>query len=132
MPLYSYIPGEPVLISPSTGLIGVPEQTQNGLTIRVLLNPSTRIGQLVRVDATINKAKLSLHTKEIAVNRFLQQSALLESASGLYYVMRADHSGDTRGEEWYTDLTCLAVDASAPLFSQPQTAIAQGSAIKPY
>ena len=32
--------------------------------------------------------------------------------SGYYYVMVANHSGDTRGQPWYTDLTCLAVDAT--------------------
>jgi hypothetical protein len=31
---------------------------------------------------------------------------------GLYYVMRADHTGDTRGQNWYSDLTCLSVDAT--------------------
>jgi hypothetical protein len=26
--------------------------------------------------------------------------------------MRADHTGDTRGQNWYSDLTCLSVDAT--------------------
>ena len=32
------------------------------------------------------------------------------STDGLYRVFVAEHSGDTRGSEWYTDLTCLAVN----------------------
>jgi len=27
--------------------------------------------------------------------------------------MLAEHSGDTRGNEWYTDLLCLAVNKTA-------------------
>jgi hypothetical protein len=32
----------------------------------------------------------------------------------LYYVMIAEHVGDTRGNEWYTELNCLAVNADIP------------------
>jgi hypothetical protein len=32
--------------------------------------------------------------------------------------MVADHIGDTRGQEWYSDLTCLAIDATVtPIFA---------------
>ena len=48
----SYIPAAPVLITPSTGLIGVPEQTQNGLEITTLLNPNIRIGQTIKLQST--------------------------------------------------------------------------------
>ncbi|WP_256859231.1 hypothetical protein [Burkholderia cenocepacia] len=32
---------------------------------------------------------------------------------GFYRVMIAEHRGDTRGNDWYTEATCIAVDASA-------------------
>jgi hypothetical protein len=34
------------------------------------------------------------------------------NADGLYYVLSANHTGDTRGKPWYTDLIMLAVDAT--------------------
>jgi hypothetical protein len=43
----------------------------------------------------------------------LDQSIKL-NADGLYYVMIADHQGDTRGLAWYSELLCLAIDASIP------------------
>ncbi|MNT44118.1 hypothetical protein D3C72_1806300 [compost metagenome] len=31
---------------------------------------------------------------------------------GFYYVMIAEHRGDTRGGDWYTEAICLAADAT--------------------
>lgn len=110
-----YIPGDPVVITPRNGLIGVPEQTERGLYMRVLLNPQIKIGQLIKLDSTdVNQYRYGLDTASQANNARLAAQATKLNADGLYYVMRADHVGDTRGEEWFTELTCLAVDAAVP------------------
>jgi hypothetical protein len=57
------------------------------------------------------------------VNDYLVKSTLKTNTDGLYYVMRVDHHGDTRGNEYYTDLTCLAVDATQPMDTQIYGAI---------
>lgn len=112
VPLTAYIPGEIPVISAATGMIGVPEQTANGIQVRVLLNPAIKIGQRIKLDnATINKLRFGLDTQSQAQNEALAQH-VKTNADGLYYVMWSDHYGDTRGEAWYTDLTCLAVDAT--------------------
>jgi hypothetical protein len=122
IPQTSYIPGEIPVISPATGLVGVPEQTQNGIHIRVLLNPYLKIGQVVKLDSTINPYRYGLDIQSQASNALISTS-IKTNADGLYYVMIADYSGDTRGNEWYTDLTCLAVDATVPPNLAPQAAI---------
>ncbi len=119
-----YIPGEPVVISPSNGLIGVPEQTERGLSLRILLNPSVKIGQLIKLDSSnINQYRYGLGVNAQASNLTLAQQSTKLSSDGLYYVMRADHYGDTRDNEWYSDLTCLATDAAVPNTSVPGAAI---------
>jgi hypothetical protein len=40
----TFIPGQVPTISPATGLIGIPEQTQNGISFRCLLNSRIKIG----------------------------------------------------------------------------------------
>jgi hypothetical protein len=134
VPWTGYIDGEPVLISPGTGLIGVPEQTQNGLTLRVLLNPAIKIGQRIKLDSkNINQFRYSLDYQTASLNDNLALSSTKLSSDGSYYVMRADHEGDTRGEQWYTELTCLSVDASVPLDANQQAAIFPTSGpIAPY
>lgn len=134
IPKTGYIPSAPVLITPSTGLIGVPEQTQNGLMVRVLLNPAIKIGQTIKLDSTdINQLRYGLDTQSVAQNLTLAQGAAKINADGLYYVMRAEHFGDTRGTAWYSDLTCLAVDATVtPPSSVAQAAVAPADAIPRY
>jgi hypothetical protein len=127
IPLTSYVPGDTPVISPATGLIGVPEQTQNGIRMRVLLNPALKIGQRVKLDSTVNALRLGLDVQSQASNQLLS-SNIKTNADGLYYVMSADHTGDTRGNQWYTDLTCLAVDATVPASAASQAAIAPDSA----
>jgi len=113
VPLTSYIATNPILITPSTGLIGVPEQTQNGLMVRVLINPAIKIGHVIKLDSSdINQLRLGVDSQSNVSNSNLSQSQAKLNGDGLYYVMRAEHFGDTRGTSWYTDLTCLAVDAT--------------------
>lgn len=133
VPLTSYITGTPLLITPKTGLIGVPEQTQNGLSVRVLLNPGIKIGQTIKLDSTINDLRLGLDNQSVGNNLSLQQGAAKRNGDGIYYVMRAEHFGDTRGNPWYTDLTCLSVDATVtPPSSVAQAAVSPANAIPRY
>ena len=127
IPKTSYIPGEVPVISPATGLIGVPEQTQNGIEMRVLLNPALKIGERVKLDSTVNLYRYGLDVPSQASNALLATS-IKTNADGLYYVMVANHTGDTRGNEFYTDLTCLAVDATVPPNLAPRAAIAPEAA----
>jgi hypothetical protein len=125
IPWVSYIPGGEVpVISVATGLIGTPEQIQGGINIRTLLNPAIKIGQLIRLDSQINQFRFALDLpSQTKVNPFIAQQNQIapnigpntgnpSDQQGLYYVMVANHTGDTRGQNWYTDMTCLSVDAT--------------------
>jgi hypothetical protein len=118
IPQAAYIAGQVPVISPETGLIGVPTQTQNGLTLRVLLNPGLRIGQAIRLDSEVNKLRYGLDIESQRQNPRISRSTAKLNTDGLYYIMRAEHHGDTRGNDWYSDLTCLAVDATVPQDTQ--------------
>lgn len=127
IPKTSYIPGEIPVISSATGLVGVPEQTPNGIEARVLLNPSLKIGQVVKLDSTINLHRYGLDVRSQATSEF-QRQQIKTNADGLYYVMNADYIGDTRGNDWFSDLICLAVDATVPPAMAPRAAIAPEAA----
>lgn len=127
IPKQGYIPGTPVVISPQTGLIEVPEQTQNGIECRVLLNPQIKIGQLVSLqNTTINQLRYGLDIGSQGNNNQLSKS-VKTNPYGLYYCMSADHSGETRGTRWESKLTLLSVDAQVPV-SQISRAAIQPSA----
>ena len=134
VPETSYIPEPPILLTPATGLIGVPEFTQNGLRLRCLLNPNIKIGRTVLLDSTVvNQYRYGLDLQSTGVNFLLANTTTKPDQRGLYYTMRVDHPGDTRGNAWYSELTCFATDltltgkiadaAIAPPFPAPRDAI---------
>jgi hypothetical protein len=114
VPITGYRPGEAVVLSSTTGLIGVPEATQDGVRARALLNPLIRIGCLVQ----IAKSDINQITTQQQGLKYNTAIATVVTAAGFYRVMVAEFSGDTRGQDWYVDLICLAVDVSASDQSQ--------------
>ncbi|MGD1324983.1 phage protein [Pandoraea pnomenusa] len=113
VPETSYMPGEIPVINSDTGLIGLPVQTQNGINFRVLLNPNIKIGTLVQLDnKAVQQFEYSLSVQQQAQNQRTALESKLQT-DGFYYVMWAEHQGDTRGNNWYTDVVCLAADVTS-------------------
>lgn len=109
VPITGYRPGEAVVLSSTTGMIGVPEATNDGVHVKALLNPLIRIGGLVQIkQSDINQITLQQQGLTYA-----PAIATVTTAQGFYRVMVAEYEGDTRGNPWYVDITCLAVDVSA-------------------
>jgi hypothetical protein len=104
----SYLPGERVVLTSKTGLIGTPQQTTEGVNMKCLLNPRIKIGGLVEID---NKSIAQLKINLSVPNSPANIPAPL-THDGVYYVLAAEYQGDTRGVEWYTTLTTLNVDIS--------------------
>jgi hypothetical protein len=112
VPETSYMPGEIPVITAETGMIGMPEQTQNGIRLKMLTNPNVKIGTLIQIDnASVQRYEYSFNVDQQAQNQRIEQQAKLQD-DGFYYVMIAEHNGDTRGNEYYTDVICLAADVT--------------------
>lgn len=100
------LPGEAIDLNSASGLIGFPEQTQDGIQVKCLLNPQIKIGGLIKINnADIQQAQLNLSIQGAAQNAFLPSIA----DDGLYRVIVCEHSGDTRGNEWYSDIIAIAM-----------------------
>jgi hypothetical protein len=110
--LTGYAAGDIVKLTSRTGMVLIPEQTQNGIKVSCLLNPLIKVGGRVQID---NK---SINTTTVQQQGFPAYSdiALFAStaADGIYRAIVIEHHGDTRGPEWDTDLVCLALDPSSP------------------
>ena len=106
----SVAPDPVVVLTSKTGLVGVPELTNDGVSARCLLNPLIRIGGIININQRdVADAKLSNVSNDLQVN-----SAPQTTADGLYRVLVAEFNGDTFGNDWYTDITCISYDNSAP------------------
>lgn len=92
--------GEVINLSPASGLIGMPEQTDDGIKAKCLLNPLLNINKLVFIDNSLVKQKTG--TKK-------------ELGDGIYKVLTLSHTGDTWGNDWYTEFTGVAQPGMVPL-----------------
>lgn len=116
IPLDGYLPGERVVLNRDTGLIGRPEQTQEGIRARSLLNPRLNCGGLIQIDQTsINKVIAAKANKaSLAYNSWTEPLYVADtSADGIYRLYVVEHSGDTMGQPWYSDLVCLRADRTS-------------------
>lgn len=109
-PVGGYVEGEAVVLTAYTGMVGMPEQTQDGIMVRCLLNPRIFPGRRIKLDNdSIQQARLNLsYTGELQN----EQLPPLQN-DGFYRVVAVDWVGDTRGQEWYNELTCLSIDPTA-------------------
>jgi hypothetical protein len=100
------LPGEAVVLTYETGLIGAPEQTNEGIKVRCLLNPQLKIGGRIKLDnASVQEAKTDLKGQA--------QRAPKKDADGFYRILKVEFVGDTRGNDWYADMICIAMDDSS-------------------
>lgn len=115
LPLDGYLPDQAVRLTSKSGLVGIPEQTDNGVRCRCLLNPKVLVGGRVQIDnASINQTQSGPGTPEF--DRRGPGSLVFRARTaedGLYRVYIAEHSGDTRGNEWFTDITGLALNPAS-------------------
>jgi hypothetical protein len=115
IPLNSYNPDQQIiLVNSSTGMTGIPEATDNGITVQTLLNPLIKIGSKIRLN---NKDVTATILKEQFYPFPSYTSGITRVANsqvdGDYCVLVADHIGDTRGQDWHTNIVCLAIDKSS-------------------
>lgn len=135
IPNNAYLPGEAVVVNSATGMIGLPEQTQNGITVQTLLNPGIRIGKRIKIDnSSIQRYRYGLSIGNQPTNGMVNATAYVAD-DGFYRSIVVDHYGDTRGNEWYTSVIALAVDASVPLglIDRPESpGVGAAGPVKPY
>lgn len=119
VPLDGYLPDEAVVLTALTGLIGNPEQTDQGLNVRCLLNPKLKIGGLIQIDnASINQTTQAISSVIEAgqqpYNKYAGVQMLANvSNDGFYRVYVVEYVGDSRGQDWYADIIGLAIDTSS-------------------
>lgn len=131
-----YLPGDIIKINAQSGMIGQPEATDQGIVVTVLLNPSIQIGQRIQINnADINQTlwpgetssgtPSGLAARGITgwpnIGEFTYYADVTDD--GVYRVLVVEHRGDTRGNDYYSDLVCLALDTTATSAATGQTGV---------
>lgn len=83
---------------PRNGLIGNPTQTEMGINCKVLLDPSVKTNGFFHID---NEKVTGLQYTQGQPIRQLDNE-------GIYRIVRFTHKGDTRGNDWYTEIEAVS------------------------
>jgi len=120
VPVNGFIPGQAVVLTSATGMIGVPIQTVDGIIVKSLLNPNIKPGTKIQINnASVQQAALSVDYT--ATNYFPSIDD-----DGFYKVYAMSQTGDTRGQDFYTEMICVGINGTAPLTSTYTNAVASG------
>jgi len=84
---------EAILLSSATGLIGSPTAIDDGIKVKVLINPNIRLLGLVQLE---------------------QRIPLPAVSNGVYSVREIIYTGDTRGQQWYMEMVCRPPGVADP------------------
>ena len=100
--LSDYPEDEIINLDSTSGLIGSPQQTEDGVTFKCLLNPRIKINSTVHIDPTL--------IIERQYSDGSEQGRILDQ-DGTYRIISLNIQGDTRGNDWY--INCTSVSRSA-------------------
>ena len=108
IPTNSYLPGEAVTLNYQNGMIGTPSQTLEGVNVKCLLNPKLGVGKRIKLNnADIQRLAININIPAVVnptPDQIRSQQITPLQGDGLYFVWVIEHSGDTRGIEWYSNL----------------------------
>lgn len=109
VPVGGILPDEAFLLTPDTGLIGMPTQSVDGIHVRALLNPCFRAGAQVKLqNSSIVMAQINPAYADVTYNAPID-------LDGAYKIYNVSHTGDTRGNDYYTDMICTGLNTPPPL-----------------
>lgn len=87
---------EPVIINQSTGMIGSPERTEVGVTVKTLLNPNLKLARRIKIEAVSEKINVG--------NLFFRDVPPVKN-QGIYRIDKLIHAGDTHDNEWQSTIS---------------------------
>ena len=110
------VQGDVITLTPQTGLVGVPEQTLDGLTVRCLLHPSIKTGSYVQVPTQYITQGVVTGPQPNPADLSLSKLPNI-STNQLYQVYALAQVGDTRGKgaDWCAELICIPTDKNRRL-----------------
>lgn len=128
------IPENHVLkLTPNTGLVGTPKYTDSGIQIKMLLDARVDVNTMIHIDNEIvQKQLISINPQGGASNTknnkqgggligSTQNQKTVFEEDGEYKVFSVTHSGDTWGDEWFTEVIACSRNGPKGLYTNTTT-----------
>ena len=107
-----YTSDEKVIIDRSTGMIGLPQQTIQGIQVKCLLNPNIKLGAGILLDN--NSIQIKQQAFGVSEEPKWELNTNPLNSDGIYKVISITHEGSIRGSNWYTNIICYTVGQERP------------------
>jgi hypothetical protein len=107
--MYDEIPDNMCLtLTPESGLVGTPKYSDNGIIIKMLLDPRVKVRSMIKIDnSLVQRQLLSVDTSMSGKNNQQNQKNVFDE-DGEYEVLSVTHSGDTWGDDWSTEVVGIS------------------------
>lgn len=106
-------PGDVIVLNSTTGMIGRPVQTFDGIIARMLLNTRVKPNGKIKIDqGSIDQASFTTVYGAEKSNELL--GGML-ATDGIYKIVVVEHHGDSRGNPWYTEVVCIRADGQGTI-----------------
>ena len=103
---------EAVVLTPETGLLQAAERSAHGITATCLLNPDISVNSAVKLDNSAIRTKFARNRR--GSKQVNAKPPVSLNKDGIYKVFRVQHSGDTRGTDWRTEIMCVGLGQPVP------------------
>jgi len=107
------LPGEAIVINAETGMLGTPEVNDKGIAVKCLMNPQLRVNGAIQIDNNGIKAKRQ-RAKPLGDKKPQQGEPVRLDPDGIYKILKLAHKGDTRGQDWVSEIECIGLDQPIP------------------
>lgn len=127
VPTSDTLPTEAIVLTYETGLLSAPEVNDKGVAAACLMNPQIRVNGKIKLDNNTIKAKVAA-APTLAGGTERAQAApaapVRLDPDGIYKVLQLTHKGDTRGQDFKTEVECIGLGQPIP---PARTATIEGS-----
>ena len=107
------LPDEAIVITADTGMLGAPEINDKGIAVKCLLNPQLRVNGAIKLNNNGIKAKRQ-KAQALGKKQEDQKEPVRLDPDGIYKVLKITHKGDTRGQDWVSEIECIGLDQPIP------------------
>ena len=111
------LPNTAIVVNSDTGMLDAPEVNDKGIGVKCLMNPQIACNgaiQLNNNDIRIRERKVSILSSASSKKSAANQTPARLDPDGIYKVIQLIHRGTNRGNEWVTEMRCLALGSPIP------------------
>lgn len=119
IPVQGVLDDEAIVVNAQTGMLTTPEQGDEGIKVKTLLNPLYKVYGRIKLDNNNMKGQRqkigqTKKTNEDVVKTEQDKAPVRQDPDGIYKIFKIKHKGDTHGSDWFSELDTVGLTAAIP------------------